>query len=48
LDNGWVLLRPSNTQPVIRMFVEAEDEEILEKIKDEFKSHFDTAVRAVS
>ena len=48
LDNGWVLLRPSNTQPVIRMFVEAEDEKILEKIKDEFKSHFDTAVRAVS
>ena len=48
LDNGWVLLRPSNTQPVIRMFVEAEDEKILEKIKDEFKLHFDTAVRAVS
>ena len=48
LDNGWVLLRPSNTQPVIRMFVEAEDEKMLEKIKDEFKSHFDTAVRAVS
>ena len=30
LDNGWVLLRPSNTQPVIRMFVEAEDEKILD------------------
>jgi len=48
LDRGWVLLRPSNTQPVIRMFVEAKDSESLAAIKDEFKAHFDEAVRAVS
>jgi phosphomannomutase len=48
LDGGWVLLRPSNTQPVIRMFVEAKDELRLDSIKDEFKDHFDKAVRAVS
>ena len=48
LDRGWVLLRPSNTQPVIRMFVEAKDKPRLEAIKDEFKAHFDEAVRAVS
>ena len=48
LDRGWVLLRPSNTQPVIRMFVEAKDKPRLEAIKDEFKAYFDEAVRAVS
>ena len=48
LDGGWVLLRPSNTQPVIRMFVEAKDDSRLAAIKDEFKAHFDEAVRAVS
>jgi phosphomannomutase/phosphoglucomutase len=48
LDDGWVLLRPSNTQPVIRMFVEAKNKPRLEAIKDEFKAHFDEAVRAVS
>ena len=36
LENGWVLLRPSNTQPVIRMFVEANSEYELEEIKDGF------------
>ena len=48
LDEGWVLLRPSNTQPVIRMFVEAKDDSRLAVIKAEFKAHFDEAVRAVS
>ena len=36
LENGWVLLRPSNTQPVIRMFVEANNEIEMKKIKSEF------------
>ena len=48
LDGGWVLLRPSNTQPVIRMFVEATDKNRLEEIKKEFQGHFEEAVRAVS
>ncbi len=48
LDGGWVLLRPSNTQPVIRMFVEGTDSSVLEKIKAEFKTYFNDAVRAVS
>ena len=48
LDGGWVLLRPSNTQPVIRMFVEATDKNRLEEIKKEFQAHFEEAVRAVS
>jgi phosphomannomutase len=48
LDGGWVLLRPSNTQPVIRMFVEAVDEQRLQRIKNEFRGYFDDAVRAMS
>ena len=48
LDGGWVLLRPSNTQPVIRMFVEATNKNRLEEIKKEFQGHFEEAVRAVS
>ena len=44
LDGGWVLLRPSNTQPVIRMFVEATDKNRLEEIKNEFKGYFDKSV----
>ena len=44
LDEGWVLLRPSNTQPVIRMFVEATDKGRLEEIKSEFKAYFDNSV----
>ena len=48
LDGGWVILRPSNTQPVIRMFVEAKDDSRLSEIKNEFQSHFEEAVRVVS
>ena len=48
LDGGWVLLRPSNTQPVLRMFVEAVDEQRLQRIKKEFRGYFDDAVRTVS
>ena len=44
LDGGWVLLRPSNTQPVIRMFVEATDQNKLDEIKNEFKNYFDKSV----
>ena len=44
LDGGWVLVRPSNTQPVIRMFVEATDQNKLDEIKSEFKNYFDKSV----
>ena len=44
LEGGWVLLRPSNTQPVIRMFVEATDNNRLMEIKSEFKNYFDKSV----
>ncbi len=36
LDNGWVLIRASNTSPVIRMTTEAVDEGELKELKNEF------------
>lgn len=42
-DQGWALLRPSNTQPIIRMFVEARTQEELEKLKKEFTAEFHRA-----
>jgi len=35
-ENGWILIRPSNTTPTIRLTVEAVDKNELEKIKSEF------------
>ena len=36
LENGWVLIRASNTSPIIRITSEADDETALEKISDKF------------
>jgi len=38
LPNGWVLIRASNTSPLIRLTVEAGTHGDLEKLKDEFLS----------
>jgi phosphomannomutase/phosphoglucomutase len=37
-EEGWVLIRCSNTSPVIRMTVEARSDEILERMKEKFGS----------
>ncbi len=37
LKEGWVLIRPSNTSPVIRMTIEADNEETIEELAIEFK-----------
>ena len=42
-DQGWALLRPSNTQPIIRMFVEARTEDELEKLRRDFTAEFERA-----
>jgi phosphomannomutase len=36
LDEGWVLIRPSNTSPLIRMTIEADSDEIINKLKVTF------------
>lgn len=35
-DNGWVLVRASNTSPMIRITIEADDENELQKLKKKF------------
>ncbi len=37
LEEGWVLIRPSNTSPIIRMTIEANNESAIESIQDEFE-----------
>ena len=39
LENGWVLIRPSNTQPKIRLTVEARTKKELEAIRNEFSAY---------
>lgn len=38
LDEGWFLIRPSNTQPLIKLTVEAKDEASLAKLFEEAES----------
>ena len=38
---GWGLIRPSNTSPVLTLRFEADNAEALERIQDRFQSHLD-------
>jgi phosphomannomutase len=38
LDDWWFNLRPSNTEPLLRLNVEAEDNETMERKRDELLS----------
>ncbi len=40
-DDGWAMLRPSNTQPLIRLFAEARTQGRLDELVDEFTRLFD-------
>ncbi len=37
-DNGWVLVRPSGTEPIIRVYGQSKSKEVAEKYCDEFVS----------
>ncbi|MFC1752043.1 phosphoglucosamine mutase [Thermoproteota archaeon] len=38
LDDGWIHVRPSNTEPIIRIFIEAKDDKQAEIILNEVKN----------
>jgi phosphomannomutase/phosphoglucomutase len=41
---GWFLVRPSGTEPLIRIYVEGETEKDLKQLLDEFKPIFDETI----
>jgi phosphomannomutase len=45
LKNGWVLIRASNTSPIIRITTEAESIEISESILEEFKGYVEDEIK---
>ena len=47
LDKGWVLIRPSNTSPIIRLTVEADDEDVLNQLATEFKKRTEEVIEEV-
>ncbi len=40
-DDGWAMLRPSNTQPLVRLFAEARTQERLDQLVSEFSALFE-------
>ncbi len=43
-EDGWVLIRVSNTEPIIRLSVEAQSKERLEELKDIFREKVKEAI----
>src|SRR5205807_1814369 len=43
-NRGWFLVRPSGTEPLIRIYVEGKTENDLKQLLDEFKPLFDETV----
>ena len=48
LDNGWGLIRASNTSPVIRVTVEADTDDDLKELVSFFESEYRDALEHVA
>lgn len=48
LDNGWALARCSNTEPTIRLTVEASSDDFLDKLATEFQDALNTEIEEIS
>jgi phosphomannomutase len=42
-DDSWLLIRPSGTEPVLRVYAEAHSEETVQRLLDEGRSLADAA-----
>ncbi|EQD47345.1 protein containing Alpha-D-phosphohexomutase, partial [mine drainage metagenome] len=47
-DDGWVLLRPSGTEPLLRLFAESKDPATARRLADEGRASVDAAVRTLT
>ncbi len=45
-NNSWILLRPSGTEPIIRIYSESDDPEKLEKMYDDYESALKEAIES--
>jgi phosphomannomutase / phosphoglucomutase len=45
-DNSWILLRPSGTEPIIRIYSESDSEEKLEKMYKEYEHSLKEAIES--
>ncbi|MBY8999537.1 MAG: phosphomannomutase/phosphoglucomutase [Candidatus Heimdallarchaeota archaeon] len=45
---GWILIRPSNTSPIIRMTIEADDREAIEAIQNRFEDKLKSLIDKAS
>ncbi|MFB6167164.1 MAG: hypothetical protein ABEJ62_02790 [Candidatus Nanohaloarchaea archaeon] len=48
LEEGWALVRASNTSPLVRLTVEAEDRESFEEMKEEFSRRIERKIDELS
>jgi len=47
LEKGWVLIRPSNTSPLIRMTIEADDKEAIQTMIDVFGKKLNEIIKKI-
>ncbi len=48
MDNGWVLIRPSGTEPIFRVFAESKSKEKAEELVDRYKKLVDKATLSIT
>jgi phosphomannomutase/phosphoglucomutase len=48
LKNGWVLIRPSNTSPIIRLTVEADNDTVLKELTSQFMTRVLNSIKKLT
>jgi len=46
-DEWWVLIRPSGTEPIYRIYAEAKDEDVLRRKVEEYKATLEEVIKSV-